>query len=887
MDPLLNPLRFAVRRGGANLDTVKDLERTLSRGAHAVLSQTDLPASTREVVAEVLPWIEGLDQASPAQRRERVERILRRLEAVAKTDPGRSAGRPTDRRAAVASPRGGPEPAPHDPRSRRDPALAPRPQPELARPAPRGATPIGRAESSGGGAPPVLHAPPGDGATEESSPKVGPMALFEAAPSVVPAATGRRIKMARAAPESRLEEIIGVGPKTAERFAAKGFRTAQDLLFFVPRQYEDRSRFTPIAEVMPGAPATVRGEIAAARVRPTGRCKRVLELAVADGTGVMSCRFFRFPSRMETRYPRGTEVVVSGPVTAWGAQRQMVHPDLERIEDQVVTPAGILPVYGEVDGVSPKAVRRIIQGLAEAIGDRVQDILPPWILDTYALPSLSAAIQRVHLPQTATDHGAVEQMRSRLVFDELLLLQLALDRTRRRREEEPGLSHAVPESLDGLAEELLPFALTGAQRRAFGEIAEDLAASRPMNRLLQGDVGSGKTAVALLASAAVCRSGRQAAILAPTEILADQHFASATKVLGAAGLVIARLTGSAGTKSRRHLLTTLRQGQVDVVVGTHALLEPDVVFADLGLAVVDEQHRFGVHQRAALRGKRGDATPDLLVMTATPIPRTLTLTAYGDLRVSVIDELPPGRSPTVTEVFSANDSELALDHVGRALDEGRQAYIVYPLVDASEKLDLTAATEAVVDLQAKFQPHEVGLLHGRLKSDEKAAVMKRFKEGELGVLVSTTVIEVGVDVPNATVMLVQHADRFGLSQLHQLRGRVGRGRYRGTCLLVAKDASRDGWARLQVLAETNDGFVVAQRDLELRGPGELLGTRQSGLPDLVVTDLARDGQIIEQARRAAGEVRARDPDLSSPQHARLAAELDRRFGHRMKLTDAG
>ena len=408
-----------------------------------------------------------------------------------------------------------------------------------------------------------------------------------------------------------------------------------------------------------------------------------------------------------------------------------------------------------------------------------------------------------------------------------------------------------------------------------------------MNRLLQGDVGSGKTAVALLASAAVVSAGRQAAILAPTEILADQHFANAMKTLGSAGITIARLTGSAKTKERRQLLRALLARQVDVLVGTHALLEPDVAFADLGLAVVDEQHRFGVHQRAALRNKRSDAMPDLLIMTATPIPRTLALTAYGDLRVSIIDELPPGRSPTVTEVFSANQSELALTHVERALEEGRQAYVVYPLVEASENLDLTAATDAVGDLQERFRPHEVGLLHGRMRPEDKAAVMRRFKDGQLGVLVSTTVIEVGVDVPNATVMLVQHADRFGLSQLHQLRGRVGRGAHRGTCLLVAGDASKDGWARLQVLAETSDGFVVAERDLAIRGPGELLGTRQSGLPDLVVTNLARDGSIVELSKAAADEVRARDPDLGATEHARLRDELDRRFGAKMKLTDAG
>ncbi|MEO1337639.1 MAG: ATP-dependent DNA helicase RecG, partial [Myxococcota bacterium] len=432
-----------------------------------------------------------------------------------------------------------------------------------------------------------------------------------------------------------------------------------------------------------------------------------------------------------------------------------------------------------------------------------------------------------------------------------------------------------------------PFTPTNAQARALREIAEDLAAERPMNRLVQGDVGSGKTAVALVSAALVVAQGRQASLLAPTEILAEQHFASAQKILAPAGLMIARLTGSAKPKERQQLLRALESGQVDVLVGTHALLEPDVVFRDLGLAIVDEQHRFGVHQRASLRHKRTDVMPDLLLMTATPIPRTLTLTAYGDLHVSIIDELPPGRQPTVTEVFQGHESDAALEHVADALAQGRQAYVVYPLVEASEKLDLTAATDAAVDLRARFEPHPVALLHGRMTPDEKASVMNRFKAGEIGVLVCTTVIEVGVDVPNATVMLVEHAERFGLSQLHQLRGRVGRGQHAGSCLLVAHDASRDGRARLSVLAETSDGFVVAERDLAIRGPGEVLGTRQSGLPDLIVTNLARDGQVLEQAKAAAEKIVTEDPTLSKPEHRVLVEELERRFKDRLALTTAG
>ncbi len=851
LEPLLNPLRFAARRDWANLSTLRDLERTLRRAVATVRADPAISTTFAAQLDGIEKQLDGLDAAPLSERRRRVEAMLRALEE-----------RPASPRSA-------------SPRSTSLKSRASRSR--------------SRGEDEG-----LFRPPQGGEGVDTGGSRVSASALISAAPKArVRATTRRRIPMADAEPGSPLTEIVGVGPKTAERFLAKGIETAQDLMFFVPRQYEDRSRFSSIADLTPGTQASVRAEVMVGRVRPTGRGKRVLELSVSDGTGVVSCRFFRFPSRMEARYPRGTRVVVSGPVTAWGAQKQMVHPELELDEGGDREPQGILPVYGDVDGVPTRTVRRVVQGVARACGHRIEDILPDWMLHAFQLPSLSNAVLNVHLPdvqqgrERIPGRSDIEAMRARLVFDELLLLQLALHRTREQREEEPGLAHDILESATELATRWLPFSLTRAQERSLTEILGEMRVPRPMNRLLQGDVGSGKTAVALLAAAAACKAGRQAALLAPTEILADQHFASANQVLAARGLVVARLTGSATPKERRQLLRTLADGRVDVIVGTHALLEPDVRFQDLGLAVVDEQHRFGVHQRASLREKRSEAMPDLLLMTATPIPRTLALTAYGDLRVSVIDERPPGRLPTRTQVFRASETNRALDEVGAALAEGRQAYIVYPLVEASEKLDLTAATDAAVELADRFAPYEVGLLHGRMRSDEKAAVMNGFKSRAIDVLVSTTVIEVGVDVPNATVMLVMHADRFGLSQLHQLRGRVGRGLHPGTCLLVAGDASRDGWARLEVLAKTSDGFEVAEHDLALRGPGELLGTRQSGLPDLVVTDLARDGRTVEAAKRACDQLLARDAALAEPEHARLKEELERRYGARVRLTAAG
>ena len=842
--PVLRPLRYAAKNDYANLAVVRGLEAAVRAAAQKLGPVVD--SRTRDVLNDALGIAAGIDALDPAAKKARVAALLERLGEVAP---------PVDTASAQPS------------------RLAPRDRPptKTTRATPK------REEAQ----------------NELFAPAVTARRVRKAAPRVEAAAVAKRVAMAEARPGHRLVDIVGVGPKTAERLAAQRIETVQDALFFLPIRYEDRTQFVPIAELEEGTSGAVRGRVSAATMRMMGRRKRMFEVAVRDETGTLSCRFFRFSkNQMEAKFARGVEVVVFGKVTKWGAMKQMVHPEMTVFsEDDAPAPEGVLPVYPEIQAVPKRTLRKIVAGLAEAASDAIVDPLPVALRDRLALPPLAAAVRRAHLPaaddSTHDREGPLERMRQRLVFDELFYMQLALAQLRADRDAAKGIANVSSEAWSALAKRLLPFELTNAQARAITTIDEDLRSTRPMNRLLLGDVGSGKTAVAFLAAALVERAGRQTALLAPTEILAEQHFENALRTLEPHGFDVRLLTGATKAAARNEILVGLRSKTVDLLVGTHAMLEPGVRFADLGLAIVDEQHRFGVEQRAALTNKREDATCDVLVMTATPIPRTLSLTAYGDLRVTIIDELPPGRSPTETQVFRLSERERAYRVVAEELEAGRQAYVVYPLVETSEKLDLSAATDAVETLRERFAPRAVGLLHGRMKSDEKAAVMARFVANEIAVLVSTTVVEVGVDVKNATVMVVEHAERFGLSQLHQLRGRVGRGGNAGRCVLLVDDKSKDGLSRARVLAETTSGFEVAERDLELRGAGEVLGTRQSGLSDLQLADLVHDAATLEVARAEAFQLLESDPRLDEPEHEALARELERRFEGRLSLAKVG
>ncbi|WP_375408698.1 ATP-dependent DNA helicase RecG [uncultured Methylobacterium sp.] len=664
--------------------------------------------------------------------------------------------------------------------------------------------------------------------------------------------------------------LPGIGPKMApmiERLLGTPERPARiiDLLFHLPQGGVARRLMGSISEAPPGEPVTVGVTVTGYRAPQAGPGKRPYRVLVEDPTGDITLVFFGMPApRVEKMLPLGSHRYVTGRIDLWDGHRQMVHPS--RIVDEAGFAAlpAVEPVYGATEGLTSRAISK----LAHAALDRLP-VLPEWQdpawLRQNGLPAFAEALRAEHKPDgppppVATD-GTVPATpaRRRLAYDELLASQLALALTRARSRRGPGRQNAGDGGLLGRIEAALPFALTGAQTRALGEIRADLGSDRRMLRLLQGDVGSGKTAVALLAMASAVEAGRQAALMAPTEILARQHHDRLTAMAGPLRLRL--LTGRDRAAERRATLSDLAEGQVDIVVGTHALFQESVAFRDLGLAVVDEQHRFGVHQRLAL-GAKGQAV-DILVMTATPIPRTLALTFFGDMDVSVLDEKPAGRRPIATRLVSTDRLDEVVAGLGRALQAGEQVYWICPLVAESEYVDLAAAEDRFADLQAEFGA-VVGLIHGKMPGPEKDAAMERFAAGDTRILVATTVVEVGVDVAQATIMVIEHAERFGLAQLHQLRGRVGRGAKASTCLLLYRGPlGQVARARLEMMRETEDGFRIAEEDLRLRGEGEVLGTRQSGLAAFRLARLESDGDLLEVARDDARLVVERDPALRS------------------------
>ena len=679
-------------------------------------------------------------------------------------------------------------------------------------------------------------------------------------------------------PALRLDTPIqyckGIGPKRAEMLQKLGISTVEDALAYLPWRYEDRGNLKKIGRLTYGSYETVSGEVVSAEVVSTKRQRvKIFELLITDKSGMLIGSWFNQPF-MQKMFRKGQKVILSGIVKAnpyKGGLPQIDNPDYEIMDDtesdSLIHTGRTVPIYRTTAGLSVRYLRSMLKAVLDSCGASVHEMLPEEIVKKYSLMPVPDAYFEVHFPSQEKDIARLNRGMSpahrRLSFEELFVLELGLAlRKRGTVAEKKGISFKPLDSLEKALRKSLPFNLTRAQERVIAEIKRDMIAERPMNRLVQGDVGCGKTVVALVASLLAVENGYQACIMAPTEILAEQHYKNMSALAGPLGLTVRSLTGSHRKKEKEAVLAEIESGSAQIVVGTHALIEAQVKFKRLGLAVIDEQHRFGVLQRSTLTSKGYE--PDVLVMTATPIPRTLALTVYGDLDVSVIDEMPPGRSPVITRLFFESKRREAYQFIESELAKGRQVYVVYPLVEETEKSDLKAATEMAAHMQKDIFPHwKIGLLHGRMKGQEKESVMTSFKAGEIQILVSTTVIEVGVDVPNATVMVIEHPERFGLAQLHQLRGRVGRGGHQSYCILMGpRMFAEEARERLTAFSRTNDGFKIAEEDLRLRGPGEFFGTRQSGLPDLRAANIIRDADLVEQARSEAFDLIQQDPVLA-------------------------
>ncbi|WP_164908879.1 ATP-dependent DNA helicase RecG [Candidatus Velamenicoccus archaeovorus] len=694
---------------------------------------------------------------------------------------------------------------------------------------------------------------------------------------------------------SPVQYLKGIGPKRAQDLGRTGINLLEDLLYYFPRRYEDRSQFKPIGSVDIGSTVTVKGEVISKKGRPAylRRGIDIFEISVADGTGRIFAVWFNQPF-LHKYFNVGDQVILYGKADLYRDKIQMSSPDFEIIEDKEagLDVGRIVPIYRLPQGFSQRVLRKLIKSVLESQITRLQELLPYDVRARHSLLNIAQSLLNIHFPQN-------EKMRlrayQRLAFEEFFLYQIPLILRKLKRRDKAGIVFDVKESALESFFGKLPFALTDSQKKCLQEIVSDMRSPRPMQRLLQGDVGCGKTVVALLAALGAVTCGWQAAFMVPTEILAQQHVEKICQLL--TGLQIAEhreqkkpkigvLTSSLDDEEKKATLAGIKNGSVDIVIGTHALLEEGVVFHKLGLIVIDEQHKFGVSQRALL--PRKGVNPDCLIMTATPIPRTLSLTLYGDLDLSTITQMPAGRGKIMTQALAIEERQKAYDFVREEVKKGRQAYLIYPLVEESEKLELRAAKSMYKEFKDEiFKDLKVGLVYGKMKRDEQEKTMKKFRDGKVDVLVATTVLEVGIDVANATVMVIEHAERFGLSQLHQMRGRIGRGVHESHCLLVADPKSEDAQARIKAFVATTDGFKIAEEDLKIRGPGEFFGERQHGLADLKIADPLAQMHLLKAAREDAHKLIERDPKLADPKNAELKRQLYRRFPEFERFVEVG
>ncbi len=674
--------------------------------------------------------------------------------------------------------------------------------------------------------------------------------------------------------EFPVQYIKGVGPRRAKLLNTLGIKTAEEALYYLPYRYEDRKNIKKISALGYGRLETVIGKVVAAEIiKLPKRNMKLFELTVSDGSGLVKGKWFNQPF-LKKNFEVGQEVILSGVVKRnpyWGIGFEFDNPEYEFVTDDgdaFIHTARIVPIYRTTSGLSVRQLRTIMFNLINTCIKDVSDHIPDEILRRNNFPGLTESILNSHFPESGTDIDSLNSGASiyqkRLYFDELFKFELGLSVIKRGKEIEKGIAFSSDGALVRKFLSALKFKLTSAQQGVFEEILHDMRRPHPMNRLLQGDVGCGKTVIAVMAMLTAAECGYQAALMAPTEILAGQHYINIHKMIEDTGLNICLMTGSKNILrgEREALRCDIESGKINIVIGTHALIQEGVEFKNLGLAIIDEQHRFGVMQRALLRKKA--LNPDILVMTATPIPRTLSMTLYGDLDCSVIDELPPGRRTVITRLFNAGQKEYIYRAIAEETKKGRQVYIVYPVIDETEKTNLKSAIIGKEALEKIFPKLRIELIHGRLKPQERENIMASFKKGEIDVLASTTVIEVGVDVPNAAMMLIVHAERFGLSQLHQLRGRVGRGGSQSYCFLLAYEpVGEDARRRLDIMVKSSDGFKIAEEDLNIRGPGEFFGTRQAGMPDLKIANIIRDARLLDTARKEAFALIDKDSELNS------------------------
>jgi len=869
---LVGPLRYACQRDFAQLPTVRDLRGVIER---ALAGASGVEPRALSLLRAALPHVDHplLDKRKAALRR--VVAALKmggvalpaELEQVIRGEAGNPVAEETGAREEGVPPWKSTLPVP-TPAAPAPLVLTPTP----ARPAARAPPPAVEKKAA---APKKRKRAPGaeESRAEAKLLSIAPRSGFLSTPLKT---LGKRL-----------------GPRLLAALNKKGLRRVGDILFLLPRCYEDRRQMRTIAELDPGERGVIVGVVKHADYVAGRNGKRYFKVVVADRSGSIAATWFHTGPWLKARFTVGKRLVLSGEVRASITGREMAHPEIEPAEDLESSSVHfnrIVPVYPGFERGDQRSFREIAGRVSESYAQHLEEPLPESLRKRLGLMSLPEALRSIHFPAEDSDLALLDAHRSpahrRLAFDELFFLQLGMGLKRMGVKTEKGIAFNVSAERLERSRGALPFQLTGAQQRVIEELCRDMARADPMNRLVQGDVGSGKTAVAIVAALIALQDGYQVAVMAPTEILAEQHDRTFRRLLEPLGFRVGLISAAGTPKQKREMREAVARGDIRLAVGTHALIEGDVAFERLGLAVIDEQHRFGVLQRHTLMSK--GFRPDVLVMTATPIPRTLAMTLYGDLDVSVIDELPPGRTPVATRVFSEQHRARVYESVTAEIAKGHQAYVVYPLVEESEKLDLEDATRGAEKLQQVFPQARVGLLHGRMKPEEKDAVMQDFRERRIHILVCTTVVEVGVDVPNASVMVIESAERFGLSQLHQLRGRVGRGAAISHCCLIASPArSWESTERLAVMEHSNDGFVIAQKDLEIRGPGEFLGTRQSGLPELAVANLARDGDLLAVAQAEARRILEKDPHLRAPEHEGLVKALEERWEGRLALARVG